>query len=410
MPRRPIAALAAAVSGASIVSAAGLYATLAMLAPVQAVAAQIVPRTEVSTPAESLSLPGYGASAIGPLDEPGKVYGGSELDTPRPIASITKVVTTLVVLDRYPIAAGEQGAAITLTDADAALVDAYLARNGSIAPAPAGLELSQRQIVDLMLVWSANNYAESLATWAFGSEEAYVAEAAAWLDREGIEGVTIADSTGFSPESAATPRALLEIARRAADNPVIAESAAQQRIHVPGVGAFENRNSALGLDGVTGLKTGTTAEAGSCLLFSARTEVEGETVDLVGVVLDAPNHSTVARDVRTLLGSAVDDYRPVVVGSRGEIVARWTAPWGDTAELRVADAVDALVWGDATSQSFVPSPRLWAGRGLPDAATMTVQLGDEQLDVPLEWSGAIESPDLGWRLLQPLREWGILAD
>ena len=41
---------------------------------------------------------------------------------------------------------------------------------------------------------------------------------------------------------------------------------------------------------------------------------------------------------------------------------------------------------------------------------MVVQVGDEQVDVRLEWSGPIEGPGLEWRLLRPLREAGILAE
>ncbi|WP_348246219.1 hypothetical protein, partial [Salmonella enterica] len=82
------------------------------------------------------------------------------------------------------------------------------------------------------------------------------------------------------------------------------------------------------------------------------------------------------------------DYRLVTVAEAGEPVARWRAPWGDEVELRTAEGASELVWGDATSQSFVPTPELLAGLPAPDAPAMAVQLGDEQLEIPLQWSGA----------------------
>lgn len=408
VPRRPAALLARLVGG-TLVGATGLYATVALLAPLPAIEGRAVERASVSTPLETVELPRYGASAVGPLAEAGVVYAGVDLDTPRPIASITKLVTALVVLEKAPLALGEQGPTIELDAAAGMLDEQYIARNGSFAPAYEGLQLSQRQIIDLMLVWSANNYADTLAIWAFGSLDAYVDAARAWAARSGLEGLTIVDATGFSPQSSATPRALLDLARLAVAHPVVADSTGLQRIDVPGVGAFENRNTALGVDGITGLKTGTTEEAGACLLFSGRGEVDGRTVDVVGVVLDADVQAQAARDARTLLASVVDDYREVAVGAAGEVVARWRAPWGAEARLSVADDTRVLTWGEASSQSFVPVPALEAGVAPPADPTLVVQLGDEQRRVPLRWSGEIEGPDLAWRLLRPLREWGILA-
>lgn len=408
--RRRSLVLVAGITAGALATGAGLYANYALMTPVPAVTGEAIERSSVATPVETVALPGYGASAVGPLDERGAVYAGTDLDTARPIASITKVVTALVVLDAKPLAAGETGPTITLDAAAGSLDEEYIARNGSYAPAREGLQLTQRQLIDLMLVWSANNYADTLATWAFGSVEAYVEAAGAWIDRQGLDGLQVVDATGFSPQSAATPRALLDLARLAVADPVVADSAGLQRIDVPGVGAFENRNTALGLDGVTGLKTGTTEEAGACLLFSGSAEVEGEIVDVVGVVLDADVHAQAAADTRALLTSVIDDYRAVELGTAGEVVARWRAPWGDEAELRIAEDARELVWGDATSQSFVPTPALPPGGGAPADPLMIVQLGGEQLDVPLEWSGRIGGPDLWWRLTQPLREWGILTE
>lgn len=408
--RRRSLVLAAGITAGALATGAGLYSSYALMMPVPAVAGEAIERSSVATPAETVVLPGYGASAVGPLDEPGAVYAGTDLDTPRPIASITKVVTALVVLDAAPLATGESGPSITLDAAAGSLDEEYIARNGSYAPAREGLQLTQRQLIDLMLVWSANNYADTLAIWAFGSVEAYVEAAGAWIERNGLDGLRVVDATGFSPESAASPRALLDLARLAVANPVVAESTGLQRIEVPGVGAFENRNTALGLDGVTGLKTGTTEEAGACLLFSGRAEVDGEIVEVVGVVLDAEVHAQAAADTRTLLTSVIDDYRSVELGTAGEVVARWRAPWGDEAELRIADDARELVWGGATSQLFVPTPVLPPGGGVPANPLMIVQLGDEQVDVPLEWSGRIGGPDIWWRLVRPLREWGIVPE
>jgi len=53
-----------------------------------------------------------------------------------------------------------------------------------------------------------------------------------------------------------------------------------------GVGIIQNTNQLLGTDGVLGIKTGTTDEAGSCLLFAARYACRGRAkVTIVGVIM-----------------------------------------------------------------------------------------------------------------------------
>jgi serine-type D-Ala-D-Ala carboxypeptidase (penicillin-binding protein 5/6) len=387
-----------------------MYSGVALLAPVPAVDAVVLEREIVSTPDATVALPSYGASAVGPLGESGAVYAGVDLDTPRSIASISKVITVLVVLDRHPLGLNDTGPVITLDAAAGALDEQYQAINGTIAPAREGLELTQRQLIDLTLVWSANNYADTLAVWAFGSIDGYLEAARDWLASRGLTDIQVADATGFRPEGAATPRALLDLARIALADPVVAESVSTPSIDVPGVGEFLNRNLALGLDGITGMKTGTTDLAGACLLFTASAVVDGETVDLVGVVMGADLQVTAAGDSRTLVRSVIDDYRRIDLATAGDVVARWSAPWGAQTELRVADTARPLMWGAATSQAFVPAHALTPGRSLPADPRLTVQFGRDTVSVPLTWSGPLEGPDPLWRLLRPLRDWGVIGD
>lgn len=379
------------------------YTAFALLAPVPSVAATLQQLPAFSTPAATVAMPSYGAGAIGGVDD-GRIYAGYDLDTPRAIASITKVVTALVVLDAHPIAEGHPGAMVTLTARDATLRERYAAIGGVTAPAPEGLAVSQRQIIELMMVQSANNYAETLATWAFGSVDAYLDAARAWLDARGLTTISVADATGFSPSNTASPRALLELGRIAMADPVVSAASALPNVSVPGVGTFENRNRLIGVDGVTGLKTGTLDEAGACLLFSAAHEVEGETVMVVGVVLGGPNHARLADDVRTLLASIRDDYHPVAIATTGDLVAVYEAPWGETASVEIAESIDEIVWGQVTSRVSLTLTDLRPGIVPTTPATMTVRFGGTTVDVALELDGRLEGPDLGWRLSRPIVE------
>jgi len=227
------------------------YGVFAALAPVPAAEPVVQSLPDVVTPAPEVSIPGYGAAAIGAA-EGHQIFASRGLDEVRPIASITKVVTALVVLDAHPIDTGSPGATITLTTADSALVDRYRALNGTTAPAPAGATITQREVIELMMVASANNYAETLATWAFGSVADYLTAARDWLDAHDLESVSVGDTTGFSLLNRASPRALLDLGRLALADPVVAAAAALPEVTVPGIGTYEYRNLSVGVDGVAG--------------------------------------------------------------------------------------------------------------------------------------------------------------
>lgn len=400
--RRRAGALAAAAVSA-VVLATTTYAGFALLAPIDPIVPQVLDVEGVTTPAAEVALPNYGGSAIGDA-ESDHLFAGVDVDTPRPIASLTKVITALVVLSEHPIEPGTGGATITLTAADNRLVSRYAAINGTTAPAPTGGTVTQRAVIELMMVHSANNYAETLAVWAFGSVDAYLAAARGWLDEQGLSGISVADTTGFSPENRASPRSLLRLARIATANPVVSAAAALPRVAVPGVGTFENRNLIVGADGVTGLKTGTLRASGSSLLFSA--EHAGPTGGhrVVGVVLNGPDGPRVAADARALLLSVRDDYHEVELVAEGTVVARYTAPWGDSAEVRIATDVTDVVWGATASVVRSRAPELQPGIDVDDEPTVEVRYAGERVRVPLQWVGTIEEPPLDWRLAQPFEE------
>jgi D-alanyl-D-alanine carboxypeptidase (penicillin-binding protein 5/6) len=139
------------------------------------------------------------------------------------MASITKIITTLVVLSVKPLSVGEQGPSITFTPADAAIYSKYLAEDGSVQPVVVGESLSQLQLNEVMLIASANNYAQTYATWAFGSQAKFLTAARAWLTANGLTNTTIDDTCGMDPGSTSTASDLVALGKLAIANPVVAE-------------------------------------------------------------------------------------------------------------------------------------------------------------------------------------------
>lgn len=382
-----------------VVMVAGGYTALVLLWPLQAVEATLTPLPPVNTTATPLSWPGQGQAAIGSTTN-GVLATQNSVDTPVPMASITKLVTALTVLEVKPLAAGESGPTITLTAADAARYNEYVAQNGSVAPAAAGQQLTQHQMLDAMLVASANNYADTLALWAYGTPETYLAAANTWLTKQRLTNTTVADMTGFSPNSKSTASDLIKLGEIALKQSVISEIVSQKSVTIPGVGTLQNTNILLGSDGIHGIKTGTTDEAGSCLLFSAAHKVGTEDTTIIGVVLGAPNHATLFAQVRSLLASAKPNFQAVTFVKAGQPVGAYTAPWGATANAVAEDTTIEILWADAkvsqkaSLQSIQPGDSGTVG-ALTTSAKDKTYTTDISLDEPLD------GPTWYWRLAHP---------
>lgn len=378
----------------------GSYVPLTLFAPLTPVAAVVLPVSVKPAAVAQPALPSYGASGIGAVGSDGLLASAGSTAA-LPIASISKVITTLVVLDKRPIAAGSDGPTITFTAADVAVYQAYLAANGSVQPVRAGLQLTERQVMELMLVGSANNYARSLVNWAFGSETAYAAAAKPWLAAHGMTATSISDATGMSPQNTSTPKDLVTLGKLAIADPVVSSIISQQQVTVPNVGAVKNTNTLLGVDGIDGIKTGTLDQAGACLLFSADVPVGDKTVTLVGAVLDGVDHPTVNTSVRALLASVEAGFHQVTLSTAGERFAEYTTPWGTTADAVAATTSSAVVWSATpvtTAVATHPITLTAAGRSV---GSVTFTVGTQKVTVALTLRSAVDDPGAWWRLTNP---------
>lgn len=389
------------VFGGAAITLAGLtYLPLTLLAPVEPTSPSLV---SFETPVEELPVldwPGSVSAAVGAVGFPGVLEstGSSE---PRAIASITKIITALVVLDEHPLEAGEPGPDIRFDEADVRFHKEYLAVNGSVQPVSAGLTLSQRELLTVVLVPSANNYAKSLAIWAFGSEAKFLAAADAWLAAQGMDQTRIHEPTGMNPHNVSTPADLLELAKLALADPTVSQIVAMATVTIPGVGTFDNSNKLLGQLGIDGIKTGTLDEAGACLLFSADFTVGSELVTVVGVALGGVDHKSQFPQVRTLLESVVPGFHEVSLVSEGDVLARYNTPWNTSAKAVASRAYTELVWGKEPIAMRVDADVLSTAEDGDPVGTVTFTLDERKIRVPLELDGTLEGPDVIWRLTNP---------
>jgi serine-type D-Ala-D-Ala carboxypeptidase (penicillin-binding protein 5/6) len=229
--------------------------------------------------------PAYGQAAVR--------VGQSQLHSgpnqhPAPIASVAKVMTAYLVLRDHPLRPGQDGPAITLTDADVADTDRRRVRQESVVSIAAGEQLTEREALQALLLPSANNIAAVLARWAAGSESRFVARMNATARSLGMTRSHYTDPSGYDGRTVSTAADQLRLVIQAMRLPVFASIAATPSAALPVAGIVHNTNTLLGHDGFVGVKTGSTTAAGGCFAFRAVRWIDGKRTTITGVVLGQP--------------------------------------------------------------------------------------------------------------------------
>jgi serine-type D-Ala-D-Ala carboxypeptidase (penicillin-binding protein 5/6) len=396
-----------------VLGGAGAYAGWALNAPISPATASWHAPDVAPGPAVKIATPTEGESAIsitggGPYQAAitASVPATAGAQDAVPIASISKLVTAMAVLDAKPLKdAQDAGPTITFTAADHALYDHYYSLGCVIAPMSTGSTMSERDALSTMLVISACNYAEAVADWAFGSEAAAVSATRSWLAKNGLTHTTIVEPTGIDDRDRSTPADVIALGKLAKADPAIASIVSQADL---GVGAFDgtgiptaNTNTLLGTDGIDGIKTGT-LDAGSDLLYSATLDAApGTALTIVGVVLDGFSHESVDGDVDRLLASITSGFHSVSLGSSGDVLGTYTTRWGASAKIVLDDSPTVLTWSDTPVTSTMTVHGLTTGTDGQKVGSVTWKAGAATVTAPVVLDGTITAPTAWWRLTHP---------
>ena len=382
----------------------GAYAATTLLWPLHAVAPTVsaIQVQPVAAPATTPAWPGVGTAAVSVAGMPGVVESAPNPDA---IASITKLVTALVVLDEMPLAVGEQGPTYRFNRSDSNSYWSYRARGESALDVPVGGSLSEYQLLEGMLIGSANNYADRLAGNIWPSDAVYANAANSWLSAHGVPGVTVVEPTGMDSDNAASAAALIPLAQKALANPVIAEIVAKQSVELPGAGLVQNTNGLLVDPGVLGLKTGT---LDAWNLLSAKDVPIGDSVvRLYASVLGQPDDETRLAVSRALYAQLEAELQPrpsVTAGTTAGIVE---TAWGDSVDIVTSGDASVILWnGGAGTVSTTYS--LGDSRdGGDSVGSLSVDGPLDDATVDLRLADDIEEPSAWWRLTHPLELFGL---
>ncbi len=206
----------------------------------------------------------------------GNVIYGKDIDTVRPIASITKLMSVMVVID----SGLDLDEKITVTRADRDLIQLTGSR------LEFGASLSRREMIMLAIMSSENRAATALGRNYPGGMAGFVEQMNRKAAQLGMDNSHFTDPAGLMVENTASARDLMKMVRAAQGYELIRRASTTTRIEVRpyakrGPLVYGNTNRLLknkswdiGLS-----KTGYINEAGRCLVMQAN--IEGERVSIV---------------------------------------------------------------------------------------------------------------------------------
>jgi serine-type D-Ala-D-Ala carboxypeptidase (penicillin-binding protein 5/6) len=253
------------------------------------------------------------------------VFGGgrpaaSPDQAPEPIASLAKVMTAYLTLERYPLEGAGEGFTIAVTAAEARAVEEEADEGQSVVAVRAGERLSERQLLEALLIPSGNNIARMLAARLAGSEGRFLAEMNEAAAALGMDATTYTDPSGFDPGTVSTAADQLRLFRRAMGFAAFRRIVSTAAVTLPVAGTVTNFDPLLGA-GYPG-KTGSDSAAGGCLAFFTHVTHGGRPVTAVGVVMGQGEGS----DTAALLDAAGEAATRLVGGAASASVTMRPPP------------------------------------------------------------------------------------
>lgn len=220
--------------------------------------------------------PGLRSASALVINAEGKIIYGKDIDTVRPIASITKLITAMVILDSDL----NLDKKITVTKADRDLIQLTGSR------LEYGASLPRREMILIAIMASENRAATALGRTYPGGMTKFVAAMNKKAAQLGMSKSHFSDPAGLNVDNMSTARDLMKMVTAAQGYALIKQASTTTRIEVRpyakrGPLVYGNTNRLLKNKtwDINLSKTGYINEAGRCLVMQAN--IEGEQVSIV---------------------------------------------------------------------------------------------------------------------------------
>jgi D-alanyl-D-alanine carboxypeptidase (penicillin-binding protein 5/6) len=314
------------------------------VSPLSSASASPLPSPSASSPV-TLRPPklSVAAAILEDLDTGQVLYSKAPAEE-RPVASLTKIMSALVVLSSTPL----NEVVVVRPEA--------VGQPGSGLGLQVGERLSVRDLLYGMLLVSANDAAAALAQHVGGTVEGFVRSMNREAEQIGLRHTHFAGPTGLDDRGYSSAADQARLIRRAYRNETFARVVATVRRRIPGPDGprrLVNRNILLQVyPGAIGVKSGSTTRAGFCLAGAARLNGLG----LLAVVLGSRTNAF--DETIRLLNYGAGAFERATVLSRGQPVGRITLG-GESIVAAAAREVTSVVRKDAprsVEATFVPDP------------------------------------------------------
>ncbi|XQE80232.1 D-alanyl-D-alanine carboxypeptidase family protein [Streptomyces microflavus] len=352
-----------------------------------------------------LSWPGQGQSAV-MVDGVGSL-GSEGAQKPAPIASVAKVMTAYVILQEHPLKGDEEGETIT---ADQKAEDESKNADESTAPLTKGQQLTQRQMLQLLMIPSGNNAARLLARWDAGSEDKFIDKMNDAAKDLGMTDSTYTDPSGLKKTTVSTATDQLKLAQAVMRNDVFRKIVDMPEIEIKGIdGKIYNNNTLLLEPGVSGIKTGSSTPAGGNLLWSANTVVDGKTLWIYGAVMGQQAGTGRVYDSLTLsltnslklIKGAQEAPTSTTVVKKGDVVGYVDNGFGAQTPVIATKNLKAVGWAGLEVELKVTD----SGKGIAHTAKagsevgmVTVGTGTGKVTAPVVLQDDLTEPAFGDKL------------
>ena len=248
----------------------------------------------------------------------GKVLFERRADVRRPMASTTKIMTGILILENMDL-----NTPITISQKAASTVEPKTwLKVGDV--------LTVEQLLYALLLRSANSAAVALAEGRAGSVEAFAAMMNAKASELGMVNSHFVNPNGLDTAGHySTPADMARLARYAMGNEKFRQIVGTKSytVSLPGRSAptvFTSTNKLLGVyDWVTGVKTGLTPRAEQCFVGSGTKDG----VSVISVVMGQPVPDTCFSESKALLEFGLSEYRHVTLLNEGAVVAETSVPY-----------------------------------------------------------------------------------
>ncbi|MBI4837352.1 MAG: D-alanyl-D-alanine carboxypeptidase [Candidatus Portnoybacteria bacterium] len=215
---------------------------------------------------ENVPPPNIDAEAAISVTEKGRILFQKNADQPLPVASLTKLLTALVVSDRIPLS--------ETVGVNRNAIDTYGQMGGLVV----GEEISVESLLYIMLMDSSNDAAVALAEAVEGRSsdgKIFPELMNAMAQKLGMTDSHFSDPAGLNPDNLSTASDLVKLIAADLNNPLIKKILGTDQIDVFSINNsikhhLKNTNKLLDkTTGIIGGKTGYTEEAGECMILIA---------------------------------------------------------------------------------------------------------------------------------------------